>query len=207
MTDAPASSPSSPPFKIDQQTLTKLAREVAMALRPLSDILADTGITEDYYNDHVVTIPWYKQVLDTFTIEWNRPMKTEERLRLESLATLETGMPHLGARMLDGKETFPAAIEAAKLFAKIGKVDGSDKSPNSGERFSLIINLGGDEKLVIERGQTEEAGGGPSIPSFPEGQSGNSPVQQISSQKALPAPVSPVSERSGDDAPVPDAKP
>lgn len=51
--------------------------------------------------------------------------------------------------MANQAEGLPGVVEAAKLFAKIaglGEKEQGDRTP--GEKFSININLGGDDKLA-----------------------------------------------------------
>ncbi len=94
---------------------------------------------------------FFKQALHVSTIEWNSALTTPERIKLESAAILEDALPRLGARMANQAEGLPGVVEAAKLFAKIaglGEKEVGDRAP--GEKFTISINLGGDDKLIYK---------------------------------------------------------
>ena len=134
--------------------LASLAREVAMDIKELPDILRTYKLTEKAYLD-ICDVPFYKRALEVSTIEWNSALSTHERIRLEAAATLENALPGLSARMNNKEEAFPAAIEAGKLFAKIAGLDTQLKSEGSpGEKFTININLGADAKLHYEKDVT-----------------------------------------------------
>ena len=84
------------------------------------------------------------------TIEWNSAMSTPDRIKIQAAAALEDKLPDLAIRMGNKSEGLPGVVEAAKLFAKIAGVGEREMGAvASGERFSIVINLGADEKLTI----------------------------------------------------------
>lgn len=134
--------------------LASLAREVAMDIKELPDILKFYKLTTATY-DAICKNPFYKRALEVSTIEWNSALSTHERIRLEAAATLENALPGLSARMNNKDEAFPAAIEAGKLFAKIAGLDANVRADSApGEKFTININLGADTKLHYEKDVT-----------------------------------------------------
>ncbi len=131
--------------------LAKLAREVAMNIKEVPAILEHYKLTQEQY-DHLKTHnEFFKQALHVTTIEWNSALTTPERIKLEAASILEEVLPRLGGRMANQAEGLPGVVEAAKLFAKIagvGEREGADRAP--GERFTISINLGGDDKLTYK---------------------------------------------------------
>jgi hypothetical protein len=131
--------------------LAMLANEIAMDMKELPDVLKLYKLSETDY-EKVCKIPFYKNALETATIEWQSPLGTHARIRIESAAILEEALPGLSARMKSRDEAFPAAIEAGKLFAKIAGLGEPEKAgASSGEKFTIEINLGEDKKLAYEK--------------------------------------------------------
>ncbi len=144
--------------------LAALAREVAMDIRVLDEILITYGLTRIQYDFLQENNEFYKQALHTLTIEWNSALSTPERLKIESAAILEDALPRLGARMQNQAEGLPGVIEAAKLFAKmagVGEREANQAAP--GEKFSITINLGGDEKIIVGAASGTTAGAATSL--------------------------------------------
>lgn len=183
---APVTVAVSPPAALPSLTpsdLAKLAREVVMQIRDLDDILAAFCITPEQYAA-IAALPFFKHALEAISIEWNSSLSTAQRIKLSSQAILEDSLTKLGARMTDEKETLPAVVEAGKLFAKLGGVGEADKSQTIGEKFTININLGGDNKLAVEvgaatpseepptitlRANPEGSGSETAVPSLPKG--------------------------------------
>jgi hypothetical protein len=131
--------------------LAKLAREMAMDIKERSAILTEFKLSETQYDFLEANNEFYKAALHAACIEWHAPLSTQERIKVEAAAILEDSLPGLGARMQNKGEGLPGVIEAAKLFAKVAGVGEREVGPgNSGERFVINIDLGGDQKITVE---------------------------------------------------------
>ena len=115
-----------------------------MDIRPLSEILADYGLTTEQYK-RLEALPFYQNALENYRLEWNSAKSVHERLKLKSAVMLEEAFPVLGARMRSSEEPLPAAVETAKLLAKItGRGEAKTQQVNPAEKFVITINLGAD---------------------------------------------------------------
>jgi hypothetical protein len=134
--------------------LAALAREVAMDIKPLPDILKVYKLSEDDYLK-ISKIPFYCKALEAAAIEWNSALSTHDRIRIEAAAIMEDAMPGLSARMKSRDEALPAAIEAGKLFAKLAGLGEVNKAvAGSGEKFQITIDLGSDRRLEFTKDVT-----------------------------------------------------
>ncbi len=127
--------------------LAKLANEVAMDIRRVEEILPDYGLTLAQY-ELVQKIPFFSDTLAQYQLEWKSAKSVHERLRLQSAIRLEEAFPTLGARMRNRDEPLPAAVETAKLLARITGLGEASKgaAPGSSEKFSITIVLDADRK-------------------------------------------------------------
>ena len=131
--------------------LAKLAREMAMNIRDRGDILKEFNLTGHQYDFLEAYHIFYREVYANACREWHAPLTTQERITVEAAAILEDSLLTIGARMQNKGEGLPGVVEAAKLFAKIAKVDVAEKGATApGERFSINIDLGGDKKITVE---------------------------------------------------------
>ena len=129
---------------LDEFALAKLAREMAMNIRPYKAVFADFGIDETEYYE-IEKIEFYKRAKDQFAIEWNSSLSATERVKLISAAYLEQVLPVIGAKALNREENLPAATEVAKFLARnAGIGDPKQDLSKTAERFVITINLGGD---------------------------------------------------------------
>jgi hypothetical protein len=143
---------------IDWPSLAQLAREIAMDIKERHVVLADHKLTEAQYEYLETYNEFYIAALKAACIEWHAPLSTQERIKLEAAAILEDSLPGLGSRMQNTREQLPGVIEAAKLFAKVagvGERDAGTAAP--GERFTINIDLGGDQKVVVQSGPAPQA--------------------------------------------------
>lgn len=138
------------PANLDYPALSKLARAVAMDIKERHVILQEFALTQTQYEYLEAYNEFYKGALAAACKEWHAPLSTQERIKMEAAAILEDTLPGLGARMQNKAEGLPGVIEAAKLFAKVAGV-GERETGNAapGERFSINIDLGGDQKIVV----------------------------------------------------------
>jgi hypothetical protein len=127
---------------MNMQLLAALAREVAMDIREVEDILPDYKLSQEQYT-RLLTHPFYEKALQSAVIEWNSAISTHHRLKIEAAAALEHGLPKLHSRMVNPNESLPAAVEVGKLFAKIAGI-GEQGQTAAGEKFTISINLGSD---------------------------------------------------------------
>lgn len=130
--------------------LAGLARLIAMELRDRSDILKDFKLTETQYEFLEAHNPFFKAALHAACTEWHAPLNTPERIKVEAAAILEDSLIGLGARMQNKGEGLPGVVEVAKLFAKVAGVGEREVGSSApGERFTINIDLGGDQKITV----------------------------------------------------------
>lgn len=148
----PDSFPTIPGVVYDEIKLVKLAREIAMGIRPLQKILDDAGIDQLEW----AVIKDNKAFINRLTSEclaWEGVSNTPERVKVKSQSMIEEYLPELYARMNDKSEKLSDKIAAATMVKDLAgmgsKVD--IKNGNPGDRVSITINLGADAKLTYER--------------------------------------------------------
>jgi len=150
MTDLVVQTPS-----FDELTIVKLAREIAMDLRPIEDIVESLGISSPNW-DAIQALPLFQDRVRTATEEWQSGMNTSERVRMKSLAFVEEALPEFFARAHDPKEGLAAKTEVLKTISKFAGIGGSVDSVGSGERMVVTINLGADHQLKVEKNVTPQ---------------------------------------------------
>lgn len=131
--------------------LVRLAREIAMDMRPLDEVLETFEITSENWqklseNTH------FQAILRSEIEAWNSAVNTPERVKIKALAFVEEALPEFYARAHDPKEPLNAKVEVLKTVAKFAGVGGSQfDAAMAGEKFSVTINLGADQQLKIEK--------------------------------------------------------
>jgi hypothetical protein len=130
---------------LDEITMAKLAREMAVNIRNYQDIFRDFNINEeDFYE--ITKIPFFQRAKEQYTLEWNSAISTNERVKLISASLLEPGLPVLAARMVDRNEPLAAAIETGKFLARNAGIGDAKAEQKPNDRFVITINLGADSE-------------------------------------------------------------
>lgn len=149
--DAPVPASRAPGF--NDTRLIRLARELAMDIRPIQDVLKSHGMTEAEW-ETVSASPRFRQYLGNFVEEWQAAGNTPERVKLKSLAFVEESLVEFYARAHDPNEPLSAKTEVLKTVARFAGVGAAADSAITGEKFSVTINLGSDQTVKIERDVT-----------------------------------------------------
>lgn len=131
--------------------LIKLAREIAMDVRPLDEILETFEITPENWQK-LTESTRFQYLLRSEIEAWNSATNTAERVKIKSLAFVEEALPEFYARAHDPKEPLNSKVEVLKTISKFAGIGGSNFDASmQGERFSVTINLGADQQLKIEK--------------------------------------------------------
>jgi hypothetical protein len=148
-----------PADKSTPQFLMRVSADFAMDIHTTDAILAKHGLSHAQYEFLSQHNEFFKQALLQQAREWGRLTSTQDRLKAEAAAALEEQLPVIAMRMGQRGEKLGDAVEAAKLFAKIAGVDTSPSGPGtSGERFTINIDLGADERITARSGPPPVSG-------------------------------------------------
>ena len=135
--------------------MLKLAREIAMDIQSIEDILKNQQVSAEQWEE-IQRNQRFKSYLSNAVEEWQSATNTPERVKLKSMAFVEEALPEFFARAHDPKETLAAKTEVLKTIAKFAGVGGSVEGAVTGERMVVTINLGADNQLRIERDVTPQ---------------------------------------------------
>lgn len=143
----PADYPTIPVGVYDEAKLVKLARQIAMGIKDVPDILFDHGLTLREF-DEIQRLPIFGRTLEAEVKAWEGAGNTNERLKVKAAAMLEEYLPELYARMNDQSEPLMAKIKALEWTSKIAGFSDRDVAAvgNPGDKVHVIINLGADAR-------------------------------------------------------------
>lgn len=131
--------------------LVKLAREIAMDIRPVDEILEIHEISPKNW-EKLRENAHFQALLRSEIEAWQSAGNTTERVKLKSLAFVEEALPEFYARAHDPKEPLNAKVEVLKTISKFAGIGGNNFDASmGGEKFSVTINLGADQQLKIEK--------------------------------------------------------
>jgi hypothetical protein len=148
----PADYPTVPASVYDDMKLVKLAREIAMGVKDLPDVLFNHGMTQMEF-EQVSQLPHFRKILESEVAAWESAGNTAERVKLKAGSMIEEYLPELYARINDPSEPLMAKIKAMDTIAKLAGYGATDipREGNPGDRVQVIINLGADHRLEYQK--------------------------------------------------------
>lgn len=130
--------------------MLKLARDIAMDMRPLPETLKLYEVSEDMW-ERISTSVTFQGYLRQSISEWNSATNTAERVKVKSMAFVEEALPEFFARAHDANESLNSKVEVLKTVARFAGMGGPVDGKLGGERLVVTINLGADQQLKIEK--------------------------------------------------------
>lgn len=148
----PPDYPTIPPNVYDEAKLVKLARQIAMGIKDLPEVLFDNSLTLREW-DEIRILPAFGRVLEGEVKAWEGAHNTADRVRVKAASMLEEYLPELYARLNDREEPLMAKMKAVELVAKIAGFGQADipQAGSPGDKVQVIINLGADTRLNFEK--------------------------------------------------------
>ena len=129
--------------KLPEETLVKLANELAKAQREPEDVLGSFSLSVAQFTTYVEHNLFFKQVYEAAVQDWNSATSTAKRIKIKSAASLEHSLTTLHQRLNDPQSALPAVVDTAKLLATLAGVGETKQAQTgSGERFTISINIG-----------------------------------------------------------------
>lgn len=140
--------------------LAKIAREIAIGLRPLSEVIQAYNLSDQTY-EKIKDHDHFTKLVGLFRQEWHSAANTAVRTQYEAAFTLEQALPLVYARATNGREALNHCVDFLKLLADLGGVKKNPSYSQQHEQFKIIINLGADTKFEFEGSKTpiDQAGG------------------------------------------------
>ena len=131
----------------------KLAREIAMDMKAMDEILAMHDVDADEW-EFIKSSAAFQAVLKRAISEWATATNTRDRVALKSLAMVEESLPEFYVRMHDPKESLAAKTEVLKAISRFAGVGVAGAEVGMAEKLTVTINLGGDSKLSVTKDVT-----------------------------------------------------
>lgn len=131
--------------------LVKLAREIAMDIKELDEVLKIHDITHADF-EKLKTNERFKAILTAEIVAWHGAINTNERVRVKAASMIEEWLPELYSRLNDRGEGLSSKIEGGKLLERLagmGAAAAKNEAPT--DRVSITINLGADNKLEFNK--------------------------------------------------------
>lgn len=125
-------------FAVD---LASLAREIAMDIFPVEDVLAVHKLTDTEWQ-RICENPQFQQMLASMQREWASAANTRDRVRAKAATGLESMLETYIREIADESIPLTQRVEAGKFLARLGELDGAmDKLGSRGAGGSVTINI------------------------------------------------------------------
>lgn len=100
-----------------------LAREIAMDIFPLKDILLLHQL-DDMEWLRIQANPKFQAMLEGMVRDWNSALNTKERVKIKASTGLESILENYIRDIADGSIPLGQRVEAGKFLARLGELDG-----------------------------------------------------------------------------------
>lgn len=151
--DLPPDYPVVPTHVYSDIEIVKLAREIAMGIHPIEQILQNNSVSTQEFA-RIQRLPRFISVLEAEIASWHSAINTNQRVRVKAAAMMEEWLPELYKRINDQKESLMHKVKAGELVARLGEMGlPPDKAAMGAQadRVNITINLGNDTKLDFQK--------------------------------------------------------
>jgi hypothetical protein len=128
----------------------QVAREIAIGHYDLSEILDRYKIPLAQW-EQIKDSHRFKEALEREIVNWNAAINTDQRVKLKAAAIIEEWLLEANQRLHDKGEVLSSKVSLAQVIAKFAGIGVQSGGEQAGEKFSVVINLGGDDKIKIEK--------------------------------------------------------
>jgi hypothetical protein len=129
-----------------------------MEMATLDEVLRMHDISHDEWA-FIKDMPTFQTLFKRCVSEWATATNTKDRVALKSLAIVEESLPEFYARMHDPRESLSAKTEVLKAISRFAGVGITGADVGGGERLTVTINLGADQKIQITKDVTPPGNG------------------------------------------------
>lgn len=136
-----------------ERRLRDFATAMAKQIEPFPAICKSLGLTEKeaaLLQEH----PVYQAFYESELAEWTSAKNAAMRAEIKSARTVEELIPTGYALVLDPEAPANSRVEMFKALAKLGRVGERTATTSGGavgETVKIVINLGQDQKVQIEK--------------------------------------------------------
>ena len=143
------------PEEIFAVDLAALAREIAMDIYPLAQIIELHRLNDEEWQ-RIQENPKFKAMLNEMVTDWNSTASTKERVKLKSATGLESILEVYIRDIADPDIPLAQRVEAGKFLARLGEMDGQHIGSGGGGGFSITLNIG-ETTRKVDFGKTIDA--------------------------------------------------
>lgn len=127
--------------------LAKLAREIAIDMLPIEDVLRLNQI-EDADWERIQQDPRFDKMLGQMITDWNAASNVRQRVALKAATGFESFLEHLIHEGHNPNCPLSQKVELGKLLARLGELEAERSGFASGQQFGIYINIHQPDKDV-----------------------------------------------------------
>ncbi len=137
---------------ISEIKVAYIAREIAMDMYELPQILEFANVTSEEFS-RIESMPRFKQMLENEVATWGSSLNVNERVKVKAQYLVEDWLKTAARDVHDTREPLSSRVQVTRLVTQLAGMgtNGMGVEGGSGERFSVTINLGSDQKLKFEK--------------------------------------------------------
>jgi hypothetical protein len=143
-------------FNALSDTDSRLAVEIAVQIRPISEVLVAYSLTRAGLVRKLKD-PMFRDMVKQAKSIWSSDLSIKERIRLKAQVCVEDSLLEVFKIVHNVDMAVPAKLDAFKQLARVAEVDSPERGKgDSGSRFTVSINLGDTIKPVIIEGDSSD---------------------------------------------------
>lgn len=130
-----------PALLADDDMYLALARELAMDIRDLDDVLTAFQISPHDF-EAIRTDKRFDKMLQACIAEWASATNTESRVKIKAASALELAILPLFKAVTDTDQPLNHRVEGIKTLAKLSGMEDKGGGGPAANGFSITINIG-----------------------------------------------------------------
>ena len=127
----------------------RVALELAIGIQPVADIIKQFSLTKAQMQQ-LLQEQGFRNMVKQFKSEWLAASNSKERIRLKAAVMAEHNLLVLHDIVNDMDLNPNARLEAYKQITALADVQPKKDAVESGPKFNLTLNLGGDQTVTID---------------------------------------------------------
>jgi hypothetical protein len=136
--------------QVTEQVIIALARELAMDLNPVDDVLDVLNLSRSQL-EKIKETDVFKRHFEEQVLIWSSSDNAAERVKLKSTILLEEWLPTLNTE-LSSEHPLASKVKGGELLMRLAGLNNGplDASLAGSEKFSITINMGDGAPRKIE---------------------------------------------------------
>lgn len=130
--------------------LAKLAKEIAMDIKPFDDILRLHELDNVTWN-RIAENPQFQAMLRDMIVDWNSAKNGKERIRVKSAIGVELVLDTIITDCMDERLPLNQRVEAIKMLSRLGELEQPQQGQGGGaDRVVFQIHIGSTPAVTID---------------------------------------------------------